>query len=118
MKALRKLEAINLPGLMVEHIHLIMNMKDGKHRLTYGYLLNRVFDHFGFRLQKGVSSTIKQAFSQITLMEWDCIEGIIGNKPRSQVSDLLDQQGKLKQQVEELTIAITARHVDIVALKA
>lgn len=81
-------------------------------------LLNKVFVHFEIKLGRGISGTIKQAFSLTTLVQCECLEGRTRNKAKFQVSDLLDQQKKLKQQVEEMIVAIATRDVEIVRLKA
>lgn len=85
MEALRELESLNLPALMMEHITKIMTVKDGNHGLGYGYLLNKVFAHFRIKLDKGVLGIIKQAFPQNTSMECECIEVRTGNKANSQI---------------------------------
>lgn len=43
----------------MEHITKIITIKDGKYGLGYGYVLNRVFDHFRIELGKGVLGTVK-----------------------------------------------------------
>lgn len=43
MESLSRLEDINLPSIMLEHIRKIITSKEGKHGLAYGYLLNGVF---------------------------------------------------------------------------
>lgn len=45
MEALGKLEEINLPTIMLEHMGQIITTKDGKHGMAYGYLLGKVFKH-------------------------------------------------------------------------
>lgn len=89
MEALSKSEAINLPAILMEHIHEVMKAKDEKYGLAYGYLFNHVFDHFAFRPKKGLPSTIKQSFSQTTLVECECNKERVGNNPKSHIFDLI-----------------------------
>ncbi|WMV49881.1 hypothetical protein MTR67_043266 [Solanum verrucosum] len=88
MEQLDELEAINLPAIMLEHMHKVMTWKNSKHGIPYGYLLNYVFEHFHVTLGRGVPS-VKQMFSLATLLECECAEGKI--KDKSHVSDLLEQ---------------------------
>lgn len=45
---------------MIEHMHKIMHIKDGKHGMPCGYLLNKVFDHFKIVCEKTKAGTIKK----------------------------------------------------------
>lgn len=47
MEALSKLDAINLPSIMLEYMNKIIIVKDRKHELVHGCLMNYVFEHFG-----------------------------------------------------------------------
>lgn len=80
MEMLDMYETINLPGLVLEHMHRIMTGKDGKHGMAYGYFLNKVFEHFNIPLGKGIAGTMKQAFSMSTLIECECSEGKVKDK--------------------------------------
>ncbi|KAH0743062.1 hypothetical protein KY290_031055 [Solanum tuberosum] len=66
MEKFDELEAINLPAIMLEHMHRVMTTKHG---IPYGYLLNYVFKHFEMPLGKGVPNTVKQMFSATTILE-------------------------------------------------
>lgn len=44
IEKLSSLVEINLPALMMEHMTKIYNMVEGKHGLSYGYLLNHMFE--------------------------------------------------------------------------
>ena len=46
-------EQINLPAIMIRHIASIAN-STREHDLGYGFLLTRVFEHFGVDLKKKV----------------------------------------------------------------
>jgi len=48
-------EQINLPALMIKHIARIANTTRA-HDLGYGFLLTRVFEHYGVELQKKVDA--------------------------------------------------------------
>ncbi|KAH0748135.1 hypothetical protein KY290_027367 [Solanum tuberosum] len=54
-----ELEQINLPAIMLEHMHRVMTWKNAKHDIPYGYLLNFVFNHFEVPVGKGVPGTTK-----------------------------------------------------------
>lgn len=102
---------------MMEYMLKTMTSKDGKHGMGYDYVLNWVFDHFGVELGKGVKGTIKQAFCQTTLLEFECVEDRTDNKAKSQVSDLLEKQEKLRQDLEEMTVPLARKDAKIVRLK-
>lgn len=44
--------SISLRGLMIKHMLKVANIKDGKHGLSYGFLLTRVFENFDMPLEK------------------------------------------------------------------
>lgn len=44
---LSKFELISLLALMIEHMCKVIHDKEGKYSMPYGYLLKRVFAHFG-----------------------------------------------------------------------
>lgn len=69
------------------------------------------------RLGRGLPGTIKQAFSQTTLVECEYSELKVGTR-KYQMIELLDQQETLKNQVEELMIALATKDVELVTLKA
>ena len=45
IEALHTLKLTNLLAIMFEYMHKIMTIQDGKHGLSYGYLLIWVFKH-------------------------------------------------------------------------
>ncbi|KAH0746272.1 hypothetical protein KY285_007929 [Solanum tuberosum] len=89
IEQLKSYEAINLPGIILEHMHQIMTIKNG---------------------------TIKQTFSMATLIECECVEGEV--KAKSQVSDLLEKQESLKREMEDFTTILGDKEVEITRLKA
>ncbi|MCD9558423.1 hypothetical protein HAX54_015789 [Datura stramonium] len=46
MKALSTFQAISQPAIMIENMHKVMMVKDGKHSLANGFILKRMFDFF------------------------------------------------------------------------
>ena len=60
-------EALNLPGLMLEHIHKTVIERKGVHGMGYGYFLTEVFKHFRIPLSVGKVGTVKQTISKNTL---------------------------------------------------
>ncbi|KAH0748685.1 hypothetical protein KY290_027917 [Solanum tuberosum] len=98
MEKLDELDKINLPAIMLEHMHMVMTWKEAKHEIPYWYLLNLVFDHFKVPLGKR------------------CIEGLA--RGRSQVADVLEQQATLKREVTDLTKILSDKEVEITRLKS
>lgn len=115
-KALSKLDAINLPAIILEHIHKTVSVKEGKHGTGYGYFLTRAFNYFGLPLGAGVKGTVKQMFSANTLVECDCIEGKVGHL--SKMSELLIEQDQLKHELEDMIALLSKKDVEIAMLKA
>jgi len=60
-------EQINLPAIMIRHITQIANTTR-EHDLGYGFLLTRMFEHFGVELQKRVETHVIDEVSSNTLM--------------------------------------------------
>jgi len=60
-------EQINLPAIMIRHIARIANTTR-EHDLGYGFLLTRVFEHFGVELQKRVEAQVIDEIGSSTLM--------------------------------------------------
>ena len=69
MEILCSFEALNLPGLMVEHIHKTVIERKGVHRMGCGYFLTEAFKHFQIPLSVGKVGTVKQTISESTLVE-------------------------------------------------
>lgn len=75
MKALSKFELINLPTLIIEHLYKVIHIKNGKHGLSYGYLLTKVFKHFKVECIRGVVGAANQIFTVNTLIKNKYVEG-------------------------------------------
>ena len=84
--------------------------------MGYGYFLTEVFKYFNIPLSVGKVGTVKQAFSENTLVECECIEGK-GN-PKSKMAQLIEDQDQLKHEVEELTMRLSGKDAEIAILKA
>lgn len=41
----------------------MITARDGRHELTYGYILNKVFDYYKVECGKGNVGNVKQSFS-------------------------------------------------------
>ena len=69
-------EQINLPAIMIWHIARIANTTR-EHDLGYGFLLTRVFEHFGVELQNKVGVQVIDEIGSDTLMrcEFDLVKG-------------------------------------------
>ncbi|WMV54998.1 hypothetical protein MTR67_048383 [Solanum verrucosum] len=116
IEQLESYEAINLAGIILEHMHQIMTIKNGKNGIAYGYLLNRGFNHFNLLPGTGVPRTIKQTFSMATLIECECVESKV--KAKSQVSNLLEKEESLKREMEDFTTILGDKEVEITRLTA
>ena len=60
-------EQLNLPAIMIRHIARIANTTR-EHDLGYGFLLTRVFKHFGVGLQKKVGVQVIDEIGSSTLL--------------------------------------------------
>jgi len=60
-------EQINLPTFMINHIAWITTTLRA-HDLEYGFLLTRVFEHFGVELKKKVDAQVIDEISSSTIM--------------------------------------------------
>ena len=88
MEMLCRFEALNIPGLMLEHMYKTVMERKVIHGMGYGYFLIEVFKNFKISLSVGRVGTVKQAFSQSTLVECECIEG--KSNPKSKMAQLID----------------------------
>lgn len=59
MEYLRKFELINLHTFIIEHMHKIMHVKDGRHAMPNGYFFYKVFSYFKVVYERGVPGTVK-----------------------------------------------------------
>ena len=64
----------------------------------------------------GVAGTIKQMFSKYTLRDCECIEGEAPG--RSQVAAVLEQLVVLKREVDDITVLLDDKEVEVVTLKS
>ena len=60
-------EQINLPSFMINHIMRIATTPRA-HDLGYGFLLTRVFEHFGVELRKRVDAQVIDEVGSSTIM--------------------------------------------------
>jgi len=60
-------EQINLPAFMINHIARIATTLRA-HHLGYGFLLTRVFEHFGVELKKRVDTQVIDEIGNSTIM--------------------------------------------------
>ena len=116
MEMLCIFEALNLPGLMLEHIYKTVIERKGVHGMGYGYFLTEVFKHFQISLSVGKVGTVKQTISESTLVECKCIEG--RGYPKSKMAQLIEDQDQLKYEVEKLTMRLSGKEAEIAILKA
>jgi len=69
-------EQLNHPAIMIRHIACIVNTTR-EYDLGYGFLLTRVFEHFGVELQKKVGVQVIDEIGSSTLMGcgFDLVKG-------------------------------------------
>ena len=60
-------EQINLPAFMINHIARIATTPRA-HDLGYGFLLTKVFEHFGVELKKRVDAQVIEEIGSSTIM--------------------------------------------------
>ncbi|TMW91023.1 hypothetical protein EJD97_014908, partial [Solanum chilense] len=75
LELLFKFEPLNLQGIMLEHMYKTVIERKGIHGMGYGYFLTEVFKYFNIPFSAGKVGTVKQAFSENTLIECESIEG-------------------------------------------
>lgn len=95
-----------------------MTTKDGMYGLAYGFWLNRIFAYFGVACGIGKESFMKQMFNLTMLENNECIPRRSGSKSKYIVADLIDEQTRLREELEEMTVALAKKDVEILALKA
>ncbi|KAH0714995.1 hypothetical protein KY284_007900 [Solanum tuberosum] len=116
MEGLSKFEPLNLPTLMLEHMHKTIVEHKGQHGMGYGYFLTKVFKHLNIPVGAGTVGTVKQSFSLNTLVECECIKGKAG--PLSKMSQLVLEQGQLKHELEEIIVLVSNKNAEIALNKA
>ena len=72
---------------MLEHMYKTVIERKQKHVMNYWYFLTEVFKHINIPLNVGKVGTVKQTFSETTLVVCECIEGK-GN-PKSKMAQLI-----------------------------
>jgi len=123
---------------MICHIARIVNTSR-EHDLGYGFLVTRVFEHFGIKLQKKVGVKAIDDIGSSTLMEcrYTLVEGPATEQgvrtrfapisdissARLSVETILHDQAKLKSELSEVKNALAEekalnvkRHEDLLAL--
>lgn len=115
VECLSKFELISLRDLMLEHINKVINKKGGRHRIPYGYFMNKLYDHIWAIGLKGSVRTLKQKFRLITFVEKECIKGKIWVV--SQVLKLLDAQGNINKEIKEMNIKLSLKNTEIAHLE-
>ena len=98
MELLCKFEPLNLLRLMLGHMYKTVIEWKRIHGMGYGYFLTEVFKYFNIPLGVGKVGTVKQDFSETTLVEYECIKRK-GN-PKSKMAQLIEDQDQLKHEVE------------------
>ncbi|TMW83964.1 hypothetical protein EJD97_000346, partial [Solanum chilense] len=115
MEMLCSFKALNLPGLVLEHIQKTVIERKCVHGMGYGYFLMEVFKHFQISHSVGKVGTVKQTISDSTLVECECIEG--RGYPKSKTAQLIEDQDQLKHEVEEITVRLSGKEAEIAILK-
>lgn len=66
MKFLNKFELISLSTILMGHMHKVIHVNDGKHRLPYGYLPNKVFNKFMVVCEKRVWNCEENVYHKLS----------------------------------------------------
>lgn len=77
---------------MIEHMLKIIDTKEGRHGLAYGYFLSRVFKHFGVAVGRGTVDTRKQMFTLSMLEKCECVAKRSGVGVQSTIFGLIEAQ--------------------------
>ncbi|KAG5568671.1 hypothetical protein H5410_064314 [Solanum commersonii] len=115
MESLCKFEALNLPALMLEHMHKTVVECKGKHDMWYVYFLTKVFDHLKVSVGTGTICTVKQSISLSTLVECECIEGQTGQL--SKMSQLVAERDQFKLEPKEMTALVGKKDIEMTLFK-
>ncbi|XP_059295403.1 uncharacterized protein LOC132048727 [Lycium ferocissimum] len=91
---------ISLPGIMLQHMIKVVDVKDGKHSLPYGFFLTKVFEHFKVSTSKASKRTKKQMFSMSILEECECVPKKGGAGNTYTISGLNEANEKILADVE------------------
>ena len=129
-------EPINLPAIMIRHIGRIANTTRA-HDLGYGFLLTRVFEHFGIVLTRRVEAQVIDAIGIDTLLGcgFEFGEGSgskqgrrpprppVSEQPSTKVEAVLEDNARLKDELSAVKAALAEeqalsakRHADLLAL--
>ncbi|KAH0765233.1 hypothetical protein KY285_001104 [Solanum tuberosum] len=116
MEALSKFDLLNLPTLILEHMHKTIIDQKGKHDMEYGYFLTKVFKNLEGLVGEGIVWTVKQSFAMNTLVECECVEGRTGHFSKMFVLEV--KLSQLKHKLEEMTMLVSQKDAEIELLKA
>ncbi|KAH0722333.1 hypothetical protein KY290_005013 [Solanum tuberosum] len=115
---------INLPTIMLEHMHRVMTWKSAKHSIPYGYLLNHVFKHFEVPLRRVVPVLLNDKEVEIAQLKAHLQKAISKGpgtnsvdekevkKLRADNEQLLKTNASLSEEVQALNKQIIQTHVD------
>lgn len=103
MEYLTKFKHIKMHVIMIEYMHKVMMVKDGKHGLDYGFQLNRMVAYFNMKCGPRKDGPIKKMFTLSTLEENKCISRQNKVKSKSVVADLIEVQTRLTGESEKMT---------------
>lgn len=96
---------------MLQQVGKIITTKDGKHGMTYGYPLGKVFAH----PLKKETRVLSNKPCHCTLIECEFAKDRARNKGKSQVSEQLDHQEQLKHELEEMSLLLAKKDVKLLA---
>ena len=126
-------EPINLPAIMIRHIGRITNTTRN-HDLGYGFLLTKVFEHFGIELKRRVPAQLVDEIGVDTLMGcgYEVGQGSahkqgprppVSKTPSPSVTAVLEDNARLKEELSAVKSALEAekaisakRHEELLAL--
>ena len=128
-------EPINLPAIMIRHIGRIANTSRA-HDLGYGFLLTKVFEHFGIVLTRRVAAQTIDEFGVDTLLGCGYEIGgsvskqgrrpprpPVSEQPSTKVEAVLEDNARLKDELSAVKAALAEeqalsakRYADLLAL--
>lgn len=62
MKTFPKFKKVDLPAIVIEHMDTVINPKDGKHGLPYGFWMKRVLYYFNIKCGKVKANSVHEVF--------------------------------------------------------
>ncbi|KAK4357431.1 hypothetical protein RND71_023041 [Anisodus tanguticus] len=102
IETLSAFQPVSLPAIMIEHMIKVVNTSEGRHGLTYGFLLTKVLAYFKVRTGKATLGTKKHMFIMATLEEYECVPRKAGVSNTSTISTPIEDQEAAMAEIQRL----------------